>query len=110
APGPAGTSIWEYVLASEVGRRPFENLVLHLKRAIVPSQPYQLRTLIARQPIALALIDRGLLQPGVERRIGDPELLRDLRHRPLTQPRQLDCLPSKLGWIPRSHLGLLPGR
>src|SRR5690606_16194747 len=38
------------------------------------------------------------------------ELRRDVCDRPLTQPRQLDCPPPELGWVPGSHLGLLPGR
>src|SRR5690606_7940824 len=83
----------------------------HRERAIGAPQSHELGALLGRQPIvAPALVDVGLLEPVVQGRVGDPELFGDVCNRALTQPRKLYRTPPELGWVPGSHLGLLPGR
>src|SRR6476646_5505848 len=81
----AGTLFWEHVLPSEVGTGPLQDLDLHRLGAVLTPQPHKLGLLIARETLALAFIDIGLGHPTTQTRLGDPEILRDLRDRLLPQ-------------------------
>ena len=61
------------------GRRRAQNLVLHLQGAVRPAQPHQLRPLVARQALSVALVDIDLPQPAVQARPGDPQVRSDAR-------------------------------
>ena len=86
APGPAGTSFWEHILARKERCRTLQNLVLHLERAVGPAQPHQLRSLLGRQALALTLVDLCLPQPAMQRRRRDTKFGCDPADRLRSQP------------------------
>ena len=105
-----GRSAAETPVAVAVNDLALQNLVLHLQGAVGPAQPHQLRPLVARQALSVALVDIGLPQPAVQARPGDPRVRSDPRDRFLPQPGQFDSTTAELGWVGSRHPGLLPGR
>src|SRR3989440_12841599 len=80
-----------------------EDLTLHPQRLILTTQPRQLLTLITREAIGTrALVTLGLLDPGTQRHIRDPKILRDLMLRLARDPDELDRLTLELLRIRRS--------
>jgi hypothetical protein len=45
--GPAGKLLWENILPREIGSSPFQDLVLHLKLPVLPTQLDQLSSVSA---------------------------------------------------------------
>src|SRR4051794_22079868 len=73
---PAGSLLWEYVLPSEVGGRPLEDLILQLEPPILPPQLGKLLLLSAGQPCRAAIVvGVGLGHPIPQARLANPQIL-----------------------------------
>ncbi len=57
---------------------------------------------------AAAVVDVGLTHPVAQARVGDAEILGDLRDRLLTQPRELDRALTELRRVRSGHPDILP--
>src|SRR4051794_30710970 len=94
--GPAGTSFWGN-LFREVRGRPAQDFVLLLEQLVAFTQLPKLRRLARRGTGPDPVIDVGDLQPALQTRLGDPEVLRDLRDRRVALTGDRDHVTSELG-------------
>lgn len=76
--GPAGTSFWDDV-TREVSDRSTHHLGVLLEERVALRQLSQLNGLITRQARGLAGLDVVELELALQARLGDTEVLRDLR-------------------------------
>src|SRR3954452_1791207 len=94
--GPAGTSFWGNLIR-EVRGRPAQDFVLLLEQLVAFTQLPKLRRLARRGTGPDPVIDVGDLQPALQTRLGDPEVLRDLRDRRVALTGDRDHVTSELG-------------
>ena len=105
---PAGISSRPLALPGEENRCLPQDLLLLPKTRILTTQPAQLLTLLAREPVRLALIDIRLLRPAPRRLRCDTELGSDVTKRAAAHTVEPDRLLAKLRRIPRPSHNRLP--
>src|SRR3954449_2439643 len=105
-----GRLVWENVLTGEVRGRPLEDLDFHLQSPLVPAQLDELLFLLARQlSSAAVIVDVGLGHPVPQTRLGDAQLLRQLRDGLGLLAGKLDGTTTELGRVGSRHGDILPG-
>src|SRR5690606_22553213 len=77
--------------------RPAQDLVLLFQNLVTFTQLTQLRRLGGGDTRAVAVLDIGQLEPPVQTRLGNPEVLRDLRQRRLALTGDRDHVTAELG-------------
>ena len=76
--------------------------------AQLTAELHELSLVCGRDTVAAAVVDVGLTDPVPQARIGDPEILGDLRGWLLTQPSKLDRALPELRRVRSGHLNILP--